>query len=74
MLDTNNTTRICQRTSTLHTAVPATPKAGAPPKQKLIGDSYARTDLQTLPVSVAGSISWIPFGDHPLKLERYRED
>ena len=22
----------------------------------------------------AGPVVWIPFGDHPLKLERYRED
>ena len=25
-------------------------------------------------VILARSLNWIPFGDHPLKLEQYRED
>ena len=37
---------------------------------------------ETLGVAAAGMVTcmswdryvWIPFGDHPLKLERYRED
>ena len=30
-------------------------------------------DLQPVILSRA-TMAWIPFGDHPLKLERYRED
>ena len=41
------------------------------------GGSQSPRDAKTRAPSVfriPGRVTWIPFGDHPLELERYRED